>query len=181
MIANMLQLAPATLPEVPARGNGTASARLDGPVVAETIAGHGTGDMVPVGRYPVAPQGQPHDVPLSVRRHPASFRLPRRTRVLRPRKQLAKRFPMKKLEPWVRPGRVGILLLLSTIAGCAAAPLYTDGSRSVAVTRGEIPRDSRGEPVWHLIRAAPPPVAVVTAPAPVDTAEGSRPGGAPPR
>lgn len=39
------------------------------------------------------------------------------------------------------------------VVGCAPAPLYTASGGIVSV-HGEIPRDARGEPVWHLIRPA---------------------------
>jgi hypothetical protein len=50
-----------------------------------------------------------------------------------------------------------VLALLTLVAACAPAPLYTSsGLQRGAATWGEIPRDARGEPVWAAIRPAPP-------------------------
>ncbi len=47
-------------------------------------------------------------------------------------------------------------LALLGISACAPAPLYTSsGIHKGAVTYGEIPRDTNGEPVWAAIRPAP--------------------------
>ncbi len=48
------------------------------------------------------------------------------------------------------------LVLASTLAACAPAPLYSSSrTHKGAVTLGEVPRDSRGEPVWAAIRPVP--------------------------
>lgn len=44
---------------------------------------------------------------------------------------------------------------LALLASCAPAPLYTARPPAGAVTSGEVPRDSRGEPVWGAIKPAP--------------------------
>lgn len=82
----------------------------------------------------------------------------------------------------LKPIGLSILCLLP-IAGCAPAPLYSaSGIHKGAVTFGEIPRDSRGEPVWAAIRPTPvtptQEAAPPTPPAPVqegDAAEAPMP------
>ncbi len=58
-----------------------------------------------------------------------------------------------------RFGRLAVLASGAVLAACAPAPLYTSSGQSTGGTGriavdGEIPRDSRGEPLWHLIRPA---------------------------
>lgn len=40
------------------------------------------------------------------------------------------------------------------LSACAPAPLYTGSAGNHLLYPGGIPRDSRGEPVWHLIEPA---------------------------
>ena len=47
-----------------------------------------------------------------------------------------------------------ILLPFLGLAACAPSPLYVGHSH--VGTIGEIPRDGRGEPIWNVIRQAPP-------------------------
>jgi hypothetical protein len=46
------------------------------------------------------------------------------------------------------------LLLIAVLAGCTASPLYVERSQ-LRGTKGEIPRDARGEPLWAAIRPMP--------------------------
>jgi hypothetical protein len=46
------------------------------------------------------------------------------------------------------------LPLLLVLAGCAASPLYVERSE-LRGTRGEVPRDVRGEPLWAAIKPMP--------------------------
>jgi hypothetical protein len=50
--------------------------------------------------------------------------------------------------------RLAPLLLISLLAGCTASPLYVERSQ-LRGTKGEIPRDARGEPLWAAIRPMP--------------------------
>lgn len=47
------------------------------------------------------------------------------------------------------------LAACAVLGACAPAPLYTASGSGPVSVYGEIPRDARGEPVWHLIRPAP--------------------------
>lgn len=47
-----------------------------------------------------------------------------------------------------------VLAMAAVVWGCAPAPLYTASGGGRSAVQGEIPRDGRGEPVWHLIRPA---------------------------
>jgi hypothetical protein len=46
------------------------------------------------------------------------------------------------------------LLLIGLLASCTASPLYVERSQ-LRGTKGEIPRDARGEPLWAAIRPMP--------------------------
>lgn len=50
--------------------------------------------------------------------------------------------------------------VLLTLGACSPSPLYVD--RAQVGTHGEVPRDSRGEPIWSAIGPAP-----TTAPQPI--------------
>ncbi len=50
---------------------------------------------------------------------------------------------------------LALLALALCLPGCARSLLYVGGSDGIAAP-GEIPRDSRGEPVWSAIRPTPP-------------------------
>jgi hypothetical protein len=56
-----------------------------------------------------------------------------------------------------------LLPALLGLASCAPSPLYIPARHPGTV--GEIPRDGRGEPIWGVIHASPPPPA--QAPMPV--------------
>ena len=47
-----------------------------------------------------------------------------------------------------------LTLLALALSGCAASPLYVDRSE-LRGTRGEVPRDARGEPLWAAIKPMP--------------------------
>ncbi|MFQ3594814.1 MAG: hypothetical protein SNJ63_01715 [Sphingomonadaceae bacterium] len=47
------------------------------------------------------------------------------------------------------------LVIALAAAGCAPSVLHFGGDSRIAAP-GEIPRDSRGEPVWSAIRPTPP-------------------------
>ena len=59
---------------------------------------------------------------------------------------------------------VSILGLMVAVPACSPSPLYVD--RAQIGTYGEVPRDSRGEPLWGSITPPPSPVAVVPQPVP---------------
>lgn len=50
---------------------------------------------------------------------------------------------------------VAALGLILGAGGCAPSLLHVPGGSAIAVP-GEVPRDSKGEPVWSAIRPAPP-------------------------
>jgi hypothetical protein len=50
--------------------------------------------------------------------------------------------------------RLTILLLFGLVSGCTASPLYVERSQ-LRGTKGEVPRDARGEPLWAAIRPMP--------------------------
>jgi hypothetical protein len=53
---------------------------------------------------------------------------------------------------------LAILAPLSVgLEACAPSPLYVD--RAQIGTYGEVPRDTRGEPIWSAIPPAPAPLA----------------------
>ncbi len=58
--------------------------------------------------------------------------------------------------------------------GCAPSLLHVSGSDRIAVP-GEVPRDSKGEPVWSAIRPTPAGWQRTDARAPAPVAEGSTP------
>jgi hypothetical protein len=66
------------------------------------------------------------------------------------------------------------LVAFGPLAGCAPSILHVSGGSQVAVP-GEVPRDSKGEPVWSAIRPAPAGWSRTDARQPAPEAQGSTP------
>ena len=48
------------------------------------------------------------------------------------------------------------IIPILSLGACSPSPLYVD--RAQIGTYGEVPRDTRGEPIWSAIPPAPPPM-----------------------